>query len=44
MAQKMEAGLGKYALVEVDKEVIVAQDGEELLEVYDMILKGGAGH
>ena len=44
VAKEVHRGLGKRAFCRIDENAIGSQDGEELVEVMEMLLKGGAGN
>ena len=44
VAEEVHRGLGKRAFFRIDENAIGSQDGEELVEVMEMLLKGGAGN
>ena len=44
MAKEVHGGLGKRAFFWVDKNAIGGQDREDLVEVMEMLLEGGAGN
>ena len=44
MAKKVNSRLGKRAFLGVDKNAIGSEDGEDLVEVVEMLLEGGTGN
>ena len=44
MTEEINGGLCKRAFGQVYQEAIGSQDGEELMEVMEVLLEGGAGH
>ena len=44
IAKKFNSRLGKRAFLGVDKNAIGSEDGEDLVEVVEMLLEGGTGN